>query len=172
MDDTDFAVLKAAGYDNLRHGEVFWADFDTVTRIDFDLESKEHTLVSELNEDEERVWYYGEDTLTPATAEETTDSAEETQAAIEPEALDISGIEAALLNLTADSFIDELPTEVEEIALTLHLDNENFPTVEVRLYRYDGSFCLAVVDGESVSLVSRSSVMELAEAVQTIVLNG
>lgn len=172
MDDTDFAILKAAAYDDLRHGEVFWADFDTVTRIDVVLEGNEHILVSERNEDEERVWYYGEDALTPAATEETTDAAEETQAEVEPETLDISGIEAALLNLTADSFTDELPTEVEEIGLTLYLDNENFPTVEVRLYRYDGSVCLAVVDGESVSLVTRSSVMELVEAVQAIVLNG
>lgn len=173
MDDTDFAILKAAAYDDLRHGEVFWADFDTVTRIDIILEGNEHILVSERNEDEERVWYYGEDALTPATGE-TTEMAEETEAAEEEgkETLDISGIEAALLNLTADSFTDELPSEQEEIGLTLHLDNENFPTVEVRLYRYDGSVCLAVVDGESVSLVTRSSVMELVEAVQAIVLNG
>ena len=171
MDDTDFAILKAAAYDDLRHGEVFWADFDTVTRIDIALEGNEHTLVSELNEDEERVWYYGEDALTPST-EETTDDSEENQAEEEADTLDISGIEAALLNLTADSFTDELPTEVEEIGLTLYLDNENFPTVEVRLYRYDGSLCLAVVDGDPVSLVTRSSVMELVEAVQAIVLNG
>ena len=172
MDDTDFAILKAAAYDDLRHGEVFWADFDTVTRIDIALEGNEHTLVSELNEDEERVWYYGEDALTPAATEEATEASEETQTEIEPESLDVSGIEAALLNLTADSFTDELPTEVEEIGLTLYLDNENFPTVEVRLYRYDGSLCLAVVDGDPVSLVTRSSVMELVEAVQAIVLNG
>ena len=172
MDDTDFAILKAAAYDDLRHGEVFWADFDTVTRVDIALEGNEHTLVSELNEDEERIWYYGEDALTPAATEEATEASEETQTEIEPESLDVSGIEAALLNLTADSFTDELPAEAEEIGLTLHLDNENFPTVEVRLYRYDGSLCLAVVDGDPVSLVTRSSVMELVEAVQAIVLNG
>lgn len=169
MDDTDFAILRAAGYDDLRHGEVFWADFDTVTRIDVVLEGNEHILVSERNEDEERVWCYGEDALT--SSEETTEATEETEAE-EKETLDISGIEAALLNLTADSFTDELPSEQEEIGLTLHLDNENFPTVEVRLYRYDGSLCLAVVDGDPVSLVTRSSVMELVEAVQAIVLNG
>lgn len=172
MDDADFAILKAAAYNDLRHGEVFWADFTTVSRIDIVLEGNEHTLISELNGDEERVWYYGEDALTPAATGETADSTEETQAAVEPEALDISTVEAALLNLTAESFTDELPTEVEEIGLILHLGNENFPAVEVRLYRYDGSFCLAVVDGESVSLVTRSSVMELVEAVQAIVLNG
>ena len=172
MADTDFAILKAAGYDDLRHGEVFWADFDTVTRIDIVLEGKEHTLVSRLDEDEERVWYYGEDALPPAATGETSETSEETQVEEERETLDISGIRAALRNLTANSFTDELPGEMEEIGLTLHLDNENFPTVEIRLYRYDGSLCLAVVDGESVSLVTRSSVMELVEAVQAIVLNG
>ena len=55
--------------------------------------------------------------------------------------------------------------------MTVYLDNENFPQVKIQLYRYDGSSCLAVVDGETVSLVSRSSVMELVEAVQAIVLN-
>ena len=110
--------------------------------------------------------------MTPAARSEATEASEETQAEIEPESLDVSGIEAALLNLTADSFTDELPSEVEEIGLTLYLDNENFPTVEVRLYRYDGSLCLAVVDGDPISLVSRSSVMDLVEAVQAIVLNS
>ena len=171
LDDTDFAILKAAAYDDLRHGEVFWGDFDTVTRIDIDLEGNVHTLVSELSTDGERVWYYGEDALIPAATGETTDSTEETEAEDQRAELDISGIEAALLNLTAKSFTDELPSKAEEIGLTLHLDNENFPTVEIRLYRYDGSLCLAVVDGSPVSLVTRSSVMELVEAVQAIVLN-
>ena len=170
--DTDFAILKAAAYDDLRHGEIFWADFETVTRIDLVLEGEEHTLVSALNESEERVWYYGEDALMPAPTQETTDGAEETLAKTEAEALDISGIEAALLNLTADSFTEVLPSEVEEIGLTLHLENDNFPKVEIRLYRYDGAFCLAVVDGDPVSFVARSSVMELVEAVQTIVLSS
>ena len=85
--------------------------------------------------------------------------------------LDIADVQAALEALSADSFTDELPSKDEEIGITLHLDNENFSTVEIRLYRYDGSACLAVVDGDPVSLVSRSSVMDLVEAVQAIVLN-
>lgn len=172
VDDVDYAILAAASYNDLRHNDVFWADFEIVTQIDIILEGNEHTLISELNEDEERVWYYGEDALTPAATEETTDDSEETQAEDERETLDLSAFESALLALTADSFTDELPSEVEEIGLTLHLDNENFPTVEIRLYRYDGSHCLAVVDGDPVSLVSRSSVMDLVEAVLAIVLNS
>ena len=42
----------------------------------------------------------------------------------------------------------------------------------IRLTRYDGSLCLAEVDGESVCLVSRSAAMDLVEAVQAIVLGG
>ena len=39
------------------------------------------------------------------------------------------------------------------------------------MYRYDGTNCIAVVDGEPVSLVSRSLVVDLVEAVNSIVLN-
>lgn len=176
VDDVDYAILAAASYNDLRHNDVFWADFGIVTQIDIALEGNEHTLISELNEDEERVWYYQDEEAVIVATEETTETSESTDEteAVEDdrEKLDISNFESALLALTADSFTDELPSEVEEIGLTLHLDNENFPTVEIRLYRYDGSLCLAVVDGDPVSLVSRSSVMDLVEAVQAIVLNS
>lgn len=150
MDDTDFAILKAASYDDLRHKALYWGDFEIVKQIDITLEGEEHSIVSKLEGEEdaqELVWYY-----------------EETE-------LDITTVQSALEALSADSFTDELPSKDEEIGITLHLDNENFPTVEIRLYRYDGSLCLAALDGEPISLVSRSSVMDLVEAVQAIVLN-
>ena len=58
-----------------------------------------------------------------------------------------------------------------EIGLTVYLDNENFSQVQIKLYRYDGSRCLAAVDGESVSLVERTAVVDLIEAVHAIVLD-
>ena len=42
--------------------------------------------------------------------------------------------------------------------------------MEVHLYRYDGSSCLVLMDSDFVSLISRSSIMDLPEAVQVIVL--
>ena len=84
---------------------------------------------------------------------------------------DISEVRTALKTLMADSFTDEEAEQKEEISLVIHLDNEDFPQVKIQLYRYDGSLCLAVVDGESVCFVERSSVMELVEAGQEIVLN-
>lgn len=147
LDDVDYSTLSGASDDDLRHREVLWADFDDVTRIDITLEEQEHTITADVNEDEERIWLYQE------------------------EELDIGGLQSALEDLSADSFTDETPSDLEEIGLVVHLDNENFPEVEIRLYRYNGSLCLAVVDGEPVSLVARSAVMDLVEAVQAIVLN-
>ena len=77
----------------------------------------------------------------------------------------------ALNALSADSFTEEKPTGKEEIRLKLYLENEAFPETEIVLYRYDGTNCLAAVDGESISLVPRASAVELVETVQAIVLN-
>lgn len=151
LDSIDYAILSAAGYDDLRHKQLFWGDFSQVTQLDLTLEGKTHTLIYQRedanDEDSAFKWFYGE------------------------EIADITNVQSALEALSADSFTDEPPSKDEEIAVTLHLDNESFPTVEVRLYRYDGTLCLAVVDGDPVSLVSRSSVMDLVESVQAIVLS-
>jgi len=72
--------------------------------------------------------------------------------------------------LTADEFTKETPTQKEEISLTIHLDAEDTPEILILFYRYDGSDCLAVVDGQTVSLVKRTAVVDLVEAVQAIIL--
>lgn len=141
----DFTTLMDDSYDSLRHQQVFWGDFEDVTQIDITLEGESHTITSAL-EDDERVYSYNGSEI------------------------DLSDFTTALENLTADSFTSAAATGQEEISLTLHLDNEDFPTVTIQITRYDGSLCLASVDGESVSLVSRSDAMDLVEAVQSIVL--
>lgn len=174
LDSVDYGILSDASYDDLRHQEVFWGDFNDVTQIDITLEDAEHTLISELDEEEERLWYYQtEEMLT--TTEETTEAnteTSETEEAEDPDVLDLTDFKDSLNALSATNFTSEAPTQKEEIRFTLHLDNETFPEVEIILYRYDGTSCLSVVDGESVSLVPRDSVMELVEAIQKIVLNN
>ncbi len=73
--------------------------------------------------------------------------------------------------LTADEFTNENPAQKEEISLTIHLDIEDAPEISIQLYRYDGSDCLAVMDGQPVSLVERDAVVALIEATHAIVLN-
>lgn len=87
------------------------------------------------------------------------------------ELIDLTDVQNALTALTADSFTTEAATGKKEISLTVTLDLENTPSVQMEFYQYDGSYCLAVVDGEPVSLVARSSVVDLVEAVNAIVLN-
>ena len=87
------------------------------------------------------------------------------------EEVDVADLLDALEALEAEEFTDESADGQEEIALTVSLNNETFPQVGIRLSRYDGESCLAVVDGKSVSLVPRSQVVELTEAVRSIVWN-
>lgn len=141
----DFTAMMDASYDSLRHQQVFWGDFEDVTQLDITLEGESHSITSTVKDDE-RVYSYND-------AE-----------------IDLTDFTDALEALTADSFTKEAATGQEEISLTLHLDNEDYPTVTIRITRYDGELCLAEVDGESVSLVSRSEAMDVVEAVQSIVL--
>ena len=83
----------------------------------------------------------------------------------------LEDVQNKLEALHSESFTEETPTQKKEIGLTLHLDSQTHPTVQIDLYRYDGTHCLAAIDGTSVSLVSRSNVVALIEAIHTIVLN-
>lgn len=141
----EYQELAANAYDDLRHPEVLTADFEDIYQIDISLEEVDYTITSEEEEDG-LIYYYQE------------------------EELDISDLESAVEALEAESFTGELPKQKKEISLTVHLYNENYPQVQVELYRYDGEYCLAVVDGEPMSLVERSAVVELIETVYDIVL--
>ena len=145
IDGDSYKALMAAGYDDLRHYEVLTADFADITGFDITLEGESYAITSE-GSGEDKTFYYGE------------------------EELDMADLQSALENLSAASFTDEAPDQKEEISLTVHLDNEAHPTVQITLYRYDGEQCLAVIDGTPVSLIPRSSVVDLIEAVNTIVL--
>ena len=138
--------LMAASYDDLRHQEVLWADFADVQQIDISLEGTQYTISSEKDDDDRTYTYQGEE-------------------------LEIVDLKNTLESLRADSFTSEKPSQKEEIKLTVYLDNENYPQISISLYRYDGAYCLAVVDGQPVSLVERTAVVDLIEAVHTIVLS-
>ena len=147
ISSSDYQALMSASYDDLRHRDLFTAEFDDITSIDITLEGQEHTITVDVDEDENTVYIY------------------------EDEEIGISGLRSAIEALSSDNFTDEQPGETLEIALTIGIDNENHPEVQIELYRYDGTYCLAVLDGETVSLMDRSLVVDLIEAVNAIVLN-
>ena len=137
--------LRAASYDDLRHREVLTADFDDVTGLDVTLEGEDCAFAAQ-GTGEDRTWTW------------------------EGREVDLADVQAAVEALSASEFTGAAPGGQEEISLTVHLDNEAFPQVEIALYRQDGASCLAEVDGEAVCLVDRSAVVELMEAVRAVVL--
>ena len=147
LDSGDYEALMAAARDDLRHSEVLPVDdVEEITQLAISLDGADYTITS-LTDGEERSYYYQE------------------------ELADVTDIQSALTALTADSFTQESPSGKEEISLTLTLDREGDPTVTIAFYRYDGTYCLAEIDGEPVSLVERSLVVDLMEAVNALVLN-
>lgn len=142
----DYEALMEASYDSLRHLEVLSAAFEDIYQFDISLEGANYTITTE-EQDDGKHYYYQENEL------------------------EIADLQSAIEGLRADSFTGEQPTQKEEISLTVHLENEHHPEVQIKLYRYDGDHCLAMVDGEPVSLVGRSYVVDLIEAVNAIVLN-
>ena len=150
---SEFDALTDVSYDALRHQKIFTADFDTVTSIDVTLEGENYTFICTLPED-------ADDTDTEGTW---------TYQGVE---FDIFDFSYALRALAATNFTVETPTGQEEISLTLHLDNEDFPTFTLTLYRLDGESCIACVDGESVAFVSRDKAVDLIEAVRAVTLGA
>ena len=142
--------LTAVSYDTLRHQILFAADFETVTRIDVALSGENYTFTYHPPEDKdaEGTWTYN------------------------GEEFDVYDLETALRVISTFRFTDETPAGQEEISLTVHLDNEDFPTVTLMLYRLDGTNCVAAVDGKTVALVSRSKTVDLIEAVNELTLGG
>ena len=146
ISSSSYTSLMAASYDDLRHREVLPAGFADISQLDISLDGQTYTLASEKKGDTRTFSYQDEE-------------------------LDMTGLQSALEGLSTDSFTDEAPSQKQEIGLTVHLDRDGNPTVQIDLYRYDGTYCLAVVDGTPVSLVDRADVVDLIEAVNAIVLN-
>ena len=171
LSDADGEALFAASYDDLRHRQLFWGDFDDVTQATILLDNQTYTLTAQTAETAET----GEDADAAAESAEPTataaaeDDAESTWIC-NGEPVDVTGIRDKLATLTAEAFTSEAPADQLEISLTLDRNDADVPQVRIQLYRYDGASCLAVLDGEPAALVAREDVVDLMEAVRTLLL--
>lgn len=145
MEGSDYQELMKATYNDLRHQNVFYGEFDDVMQIDISLDGNNYTITSEKDGDE-RLYYYGE------------------------EELDVADIRSKINGLAVEEFTESGSDGKEEIRLTLYMENESFSRIEIVLYRHDGETCLAKVNGNTVAYVSRAEVVDLIEAVYAIVL--
>lgn len=145
-----YQELTAASYDDLRHQKLFTGEFSTVTAIDVTLDGQEYSFAYQEPEekDADGTWLY-----------DGTEFA-------------VYTLRTALCSMGASEFTDDAPTGQEEISVTLHLDNEDFPTFTLTLYRNNGSTCLASVNGSPVAYVQRTQAVDLIEAVNQIILGS
>lgn len=151
ISESAYYRLTQVSYDTLRHQTLFTADFDTVTAIDVALNGENCTFTYTPPEDQaeadaEGTWTYGE------------------------EEFNIYRLKTAFCAISASAFTEQTPSGREEISLTVHLDNADFPTFTLALYRLDGTDCIACVDGKPTALVSRSKTVDLIEAVNELIL--
>jgi hypothetical protein len=140
---TAYEALMAYTYNDLRHSEIIPAELKNIIQVDITLDGSDYTFTA----GDDDTWYYGE------------------------EELDSEDLTSALTALSAESFTEEEASDKEEISFTVHLNVAGNPTVQIALYRYDGSDCIATIDGEPIALVARSQVVDLIEAVNAIVLD-
>lgn len=137
----DYTDLMKASYNDLRHQELYYGDFEDLTGMEVTLDGETYTLTTD-----DDTWKYND------------------------EEIDTTDLESAVEALTVSEFTDEDTDGREEISFTLYLDNESFPEISIQLYRYDGETCIAKVDGETIGLVSRSALVDLQEAIYAITL--
>ena len=142
-----YQALTACGYDDLRHQHLFTGDFALAQELTVTLEGSTRVFTYEQQEDQEKAaWYLGE------------------------EEADLTAIQTALENLTAETFTQEAPTGKEELSLTVTLDQEGENTLTLTFYRQDGTTMLAQANGKTLCTLPRSQVVTLTEAFNAILL--
>ncbi len=147
ISEDNYEILSAAGYNDLRHTDLYTAPYEAITGLDISLDGVDYRITSGYEEgNSSRTYYHGEDVVNLVTFRNKV------------RALEVM------------EFTDEQPKDKEEISVTFYIENNNYTEMTLQLYRYDGTYCLAVVNGETVGLVSRTNAMALVEAAYTFTL--
>ena len=146
ISESQYEALTACGYDDLRHQNLFTGDFSLAKELTVTLEGSTRVFTYEEQDHEEPAWYLGE------------------------EQVDLTDIQTALENLTAEAFTQEAPTGKEELSLTVKLDQEGENTLTLTFYRQDGTTVLAQANGKSLCTLPRAQVVTLTESFNAILL--
>ncbi len=169
LSSSDYETLSGGSYDTLRPTQVLNADWETLTGLSFTLDGERYdvtvTTRGELAEAAE------EDADETGETEETEDyDPEEIVYLLQGQEIDLDAVLDAADDLTINTFQQEQAGKTLEFALTVTLDREEYSSVTVQIYQYDGEDCLVFLDGSALGLMSRSLMVELREAATSIVL--
>lgn len=153
--EDEYDNLIAGSYNDLRHKDVMTADFNTIDTIDVTLDGESYTL-------------------TCRESEESADSDDldslEYSLYYNDEEYSASDFKTALQALYVSEFNDKTAEKKQEISMTFHLNDKDKTSIQVDIYRNDNETCLVVLDGKTLGYISRTSVVELVESINEIVL--
>lgn len=91
---------------------------------------------------------------------------------LDGEEVDFDDIKSAVDGPDIAEYNTETSDKKQEIALTVHLDNTDYPTLTLCAYQYDGENCLVTLNDTTLGFAKRSLVVDLEEAVNAVVLGG
>ncbi len=147
MADEQYPEITKASADTLRHEELFTASFDQVESIEAELDGETYTIT--VKKDEETG---------------------ETVFLFDGNEFDSREIKNSLLSLKTSGYTGEEPEKKAELSLLIHLDSETSPELRMVFYRYNGTDCIAEIQGETVSFTPRGPVIDLIEALNKVIL--
>lgn len=140
----DYQRLMVCRYNDLRDQRIIPVDFDDIVQIDAELDGSSYSFIRSEKGEEEKFSYLDNP-------------------------VDITDIKDIMNSMISRKFTSEKPELKEEIKLTVYLEDER--KAEISICRYDGTDCLAVLNGEPLSLTGRDKVVELIESINAIVLS-
>lgn len=143
LDEDDYNDITATTADTLRPDEALKLDWDKVTAVDFTLDGTTYTVKH-------------------SGSKYTLDGEE----------IDFDDIKSAVNGLDIAEYNTETSDKKQEISLTVHLDNKDYPELTLTVAQYDGENCLVTLNGETLGFAKRSLVVDLQEAVNAVVLGG
>lgn len=147
-----------SSYDTLKPDEVILLDWDTVNSIEVELDGNVYTVDIEKEEEDSY------------------------QCTLNDTEIEFGDILDEILNIpVAGSSEDEesvpeeepeLTDNKSELKLTFHRNTDEYKSVELEFYQYDGSYCIFVLNGEEMNYTDRSSVIDLKENINSVILDS
>lgn len=145
-----------ASYEELKPDEVILLDWDTLDRVEIELDGNVYTIKIQKGEDD-NIYTFGDAEI---EFDDVLDQLSAVTIAEEGEEEDIPDTDPVLENNKA------------ELVFTFHRSTENYSSVEIGFYQYNGTYCISSLNGEELNYTDRSSIVDLKEAVNSIILDS
>lgn len=147
IDSEVYDAAVNASYKELQPDEVILLNWETVDSIDVEMDGSIYTIELSNTGDEEFTYTF------------------------DGKQIEFEDVLEELSSVTIEKKEkEESDSRKEELKLTFHRNTEDNKEVELTFYQYDGTYCIPVLNGETLNCVNREDVVSLKEAINSVVL--